>query len=130
MKKLVEVRYVKKERFEEPLFNVNVVIAAYVTVQARLKLNSNLELLQKDVLYFDTDTIVYVKRSETPLVATGSYLGNMTNELKDYGVGAYISEFVSTGPKNYAYIVQCPDGRSVSVVKFRDSPSILSLLKN
>ena len=34
----------------------------------------------------------------------GNFLGDMTDELeKPYGAGSYITEFVSGGPKNYAY---------------------------
>jgi len=39
---------------------------------------------------------------EVPL---GCFLGDMTDELKGYGSGAYISEFIGAGPKNYAYRV-------------------------
>jgi hypothetical protein len=42
------------------------------------------------------------KESEPPLIETGDNLGDMKNELKP---GEYISEFVSGGPKNYAYRV-------------------------
>jgi len=38
-------------------------------------------------------------------VPTGNYLGDMTNELKDYGPDSYITEFASAGPKNYGYKV-------------------------
>ncbi len=40
---------------------------------------------------------------------TGCYLGDMTNELEDYHKDAYISEFVSGGPKNYGYRVKTPE---------------------
>jgi hypothetical protein len=33
----------------------------------------------------------------------------MTDELAAYGDGAYISKFVSAGPKNYGYEVTVPD---------------------
>ena len=36
------------------------------------------------------------------LVETGDNLGDMTSELKPYEI---ISEFVSAGPKNYAYTI-------------------------
>jgi hypothetical protein len=32
----------------------------------------------------------------------------MTDELEEYGQGAYISEFVSGGPKHYGYEVTVP----------------------
>lgn len=49
----------------------------------------------------------------------GSFLGDMTNELEDYGQGAYIEEFVSGGPKNYGFKVRKPDGKVEYVVKIR-----------
>ena len=40
-----------------------------------------------------------------PKVKTGDYLGDLTNELQEYGYGSFIQEFVSGGPKNYAFSV-------------------------
>ena len=42
----------------------NVVIAAFVTAQARLKLYGVLEKLNERVLYFDTDSIIYVHKPD------------------------------------------------------------------
>ena len=48
----------------------------------------------------------------------GNFLGEMTDEVtQDYGVGAYICEFASGGPKNYAYKVLKPDGTYKSNIK-------------
>ncbi|KAJ8914412.1 hypothetical protein NQ315_017506 [Exocentrus adspersus] len=77
--------------------------AAYVTTQARLKLYSSLEKLGDRVLYYDTDSVIYVSREGERDVPTGSCLGEMTDELEGYGAGSHIKEFVSGGPKNYAY---------------------------
>jgi hypothetical protein len=41
-------------------------------------------------------------------VETGDYLGDLTDELEEFGSGSYIEEFVSDGPKNYAFTVFCP----------------------
>ena len=41
---------------------------------------------------------------------------SMTDELECYGPGSYITEFVSGGPKNYAYKVNCTKDKSVKVV--------------
>ena len=49
------LRWKTKEDFLEPLPNTNVILAAYTTAQARLKLYSLLEGLQERVLYMDTD---------------------------------------------------------------------------
>jgi hypothetical protein len=83
----------------------NVVIASYTTAMARMKLYSYLEQLGTRVLYYDTDSVIYVNRPGDVDVETGDYLGEMTDELQEYGEGSYISEFVSGGPKNYAYKV-------------------------
>jgi len=41
-------------------FKTNVAMAAFVTAQARLKLYDEIDKLEKRVLYFDTDSIIYV----------------------------------------------------------------------
>ncbi|XP_018577064.1 uncharacterized protein LOC108915498 [Anoplophora glabripennis] len=99
------VNWEHREEAYDPLATVNVVIAAYVTTQARLKLYSYLEQLGDRVLYYDTDSVIYVAKDGEYDVPTGEFLGDMTDELEGYGPGSYISEFVSGGPKNYAYKV-------------------------
>ncbi|KAJ8909911.1 hypothetical protein NQ315_014918 [Exocentrus adspersus] len=95
------VNWEHKEETYDPLATVNVVLAAYVTTQARLKLYSYLEKLGDRVLYYDTDSVIYTCREGDEYdVPTGEFLGDMTDEL---GAGSYITEFVSGGPKNYAY---------------------------
>ena len=89
--------------------NVNVAVAAYVTTGARLKLYEYLEQLGESVLYCDTDSVIYIHTvGKTQKISTGDYLGDLTNELEEFGVGSYIEEFVSGGPKNYAFSVFCP----------------------
>ena len=65
-----------------------------------LKLHdSALSLLKEKVLYHDTDSFLFVCPSgEQPLL--GDFLGDWKSEL---GPGEYITEFISTGRKNYAY---------------------------
>ena len=78
----------------------NIFVAAFTTSHARLKLYHSLELLQDQVLYYDTDSIVYRWKQGQPSIATSDFLGDMKNELDD---GDVINEFVSGGAKNYAY---------------------------
>lgn len=99
------VNWEHREEAFDSLTTVNVVIASYVTTQARLKLYSYLEKLEKRVLYYDTDSVIYVSRPDEFEVPTGEFIGDMTDELESYGPGSYITEFVSGGPKNYAYKV-------------------------
>ena len=53
--------------------------------------------------------MIYVQNvSERRRVKTGDYLGDVTGELEEFGVGSYIEAFVSVGPKNYEFYVFCP----------------------
>ena len=79
---------------------VNIFIAAFTTCWVRLKLYSYLEQLQQQVLYFDTDSVIFSWKPGHPDIPLGDFLGEMTNELDD---GDYIIDFTSAGPKNYGY---------------------------
>ena len=50
----VELHYEYEKNFVEPNAKTNVVIAAFTTAYARLKLYDVLDLLQERVLYYDT----------------------------------------------------------------------------
>lgn len=58
----------------------NVVIAAYTTAQARLKLYSYLESLGDRTLYADTDSIIFTARLGEWSPPLGDYLGVITDE--------------------------------------------------
>ena len=58
-------------------------------------------MLGTRALYYDTDSVIFVSRPGDVDPKTGSVLGELTNELKK--PDDYIVEFVSGGPKNYAY---------------------------
>ena len=95
----VEVQYKCFDEFVQQNNKVNVVIAAFTTAYARLKLYDLLDLLQERVLYYDTDSVIYLHKPDKPNPPLGNYLGDLTDELN----GDYITSFVSGGPKNYAY---------------------------
>lgn len=57
---VVEMRWKNINEFVEASGRTNVVLAAYTTAQARLKLYSYLEKLDKRTLYADTDSIIFV----------------------------------------------------------------------
>ena len=107
----VEIQYIEKEGFVEENNKVNIVIAAFTTAYARLKLYDLLDLLQERVLYYDTDSVVYVHEPGKPDPPLGDYLGELTDELK----GDYITTFISGGPKNYAYVTNTGE----AIVKIR-----------
>ncbi len=52
-------RFKMNDEFAQPLKNTNVVLAAYVTAHARLRLYKCLEQLQDRVLYFDTGNVIF-----------------------------------------------------------------------
>ena len=54
---------------------------------------------RKQVLYYDTDSVVYRWRPGQPYIAIGDFLGDMTDELDE----DVITEFVSGDAKNYGY---------------------------
>ena len=93
-------------------------MGAYVTAGTRLHLYTYLDRLQQRAIYCDTDSVLFVQPSdESALVGSGDSLGAMTSELKP---SEYIEEFVSGGPKNYAYrIVDSATGERKTVCKVR-----------
>jgi len=117
--KMIAVTYVQKDEFVEVMANTNPVIAAYTTAHARLKLYSYIEKLNERVMYFDTDSVVYLsdlKKHGQYEVPIGTSLGEMTDETREFGEGAIIDEFVSGGPKNYAYKVVVPNKKEPTFV--------------
>lgn len=68
----------------------NIFLAAFTTAWARLKLYGEMEKLGQDVLYHDTDSIIYASngKNDPPL---GNFLGDFTDELD----GDTITTFVS-----------------------------------
>ena len=81
--------------------NINIFIACFTTCWACLKLYEALQHLQQQVLYFDTDSVIYKWKPNAPELPLGQYLGQFTNELDD--PSDYITEFAAAGPKNYGY---------------------------
>ena len=60
---MVRVRYVQEEACVDGLPNVNVVVACFTTVMARLELYKYMEQLGDRLVYFDTDSLIF----ESPL---------------------------------------------------------------
>jgi len=56
--------------------------------------------LGERVLYYDTDSVIYLEEEGQPNPVLGDYLGEFTSELDP---DDSIVEFVSGGPKNYGY---------------------------
>jgi hypothetical protein len=100
------------------LRHVNEIIGSFVTAGARIHLYRYVDKLQDKAFYCDTDSVIYIQpRDEPALVETGDNLGAMSSELKP---GVFIQEYVSGGPKNYAYkTVNSVIGEQKTVCKLR-----------
>ena len=106
---VVEMRWKNKNEFVEASKRTNVVLAAYTTAQARLKLYSYLEKLEKRPLYADTDSIIFATDENEWKPSLGDYLGDLTDEVP----ANKITHFVTGGPKNYGYKLDKPDTNSI-----------------
>ena len=96
----VEIHY-KHQLQDDPVSpNLNIFIACFTTCWARLKLYKQLNKLNKCVLYFDTDSVIFKSLPGDEPLQLGEYLGDFKNELNE---GDTITEFASGGPKNYGY---------------------------
>ena len=97
---MVKVHYQYQDQDIPVSPNLNIFVACLTTCWARLWLYAALEQLQQRVLYYDTDSIVFLQDEGQCNPVLGNHLGEFTSELDDDG---YIVEFVSGGPKNYGY---------------------------
>ena len=97
---MVEVHYQYQDKDIPVSPNLNIFVATFTTCWARLRLYEALELLGQRVLYYDTDSVVYLGEEGQPNPVLGDYLGEFTSEMDDDDT---IEEFVSGGPKNYGY---------------------------
>ena len=95
----VQVDWLYFEDFIEPSSRTNVVIAAYTTAQARLKLYSYLQHLGERTLHCDTESVIFKTSPEEWKPPLGDLLGDLTDEAR----GNSITHFVTGDPKNYAY---------------------------
>lgn len=80
----------------------NLAVAGFVTAYGRVTLLRHMENVERvrvgRVLYFDTDSVIFVERSGDPEVPTGSFLGDLTDEIPSWWK---CDTFACGGPKNY-----------------------------
>ncbi len=102
------VSYRHNEQFIPGSKYTNVVLAAFTTTLAWLKLYELLKILCEKALYMDTDSVIFIspKDSDPLHYYLGDNLEKVTDEITaEHGEGTHIVEFVSGGPKNYGYKV-------------------------
>ena len=81
-------------------------VAAYVSTQARLKLYEYLSKSVRSLLYCDADSVIFIEKdNDPPNVKTRDYMGDVTHDLEVYGSWSFVEEFLSSGPKTYAFSV-------------------------
>ena len=108
---VMEIEFRNAVDFEPLSSKTNPVIAAFCTSWARIKLWFAMNDLGSRVLYHDTDSIIFSTAVNQIMPSLGNYLGDLTNELSCGSLGCkaincsghWITEFISCGPKNYAY---------------------------
>ena len=98
---MVQMSYTYKDHFVDNSYNTNIFVACFTTSSARLMLYEKLDYLDKQVLYFDTDSIVYIESQNSKAIETGDMLGELTDELDGETIN---NTFVSGGPKNCSFI--------------------------
>ena len=108
---VIELEFKNSDDFEPLSSRTNVVIAAFCTSWARLKLWFVMDKLGSRVLYHDTDSFIFSSAQGEDDPKLGNYLGDLTDELtcknigckKENCEGHWIQEFISCGPKNYSF---------------------------
>ena len=145
---LMLVEYCNSVEFEPVDVKTNVIVAAFCTTWARLKLWAAMEKINHRVIYHDTDSIIYSFLPNDYCLPTGQYLGELTDELScdklncvGCKTGHYIVEFVSCGPKNYAYRLNsgeivckvrgfCLNFNASQIINFESMKDVLLAWKN
>ena len=97
----IQVEWIYKKDCQPEDNKTNIYLATLTTCWAWLKLYSVLEKVNRNVLNYVTDSVIYLSSPRNYDPPIRDYLGKHTNELKK---GEHIVEFVSGGPKNYMYI--------------------------
>ena len=78
---ILEVKVMKHEQACKGAKKTSIFIACFTTALARLKLYEELQKLEEQVLYYDTDSVIYSWKEDQPFIPTGIFLGEMTDEL-------------------------------------------------
>ena len=106
------MQYKLREEYSIGGTRSNIFIAAMTTCHAHLKLYREIARLGDRVLYFDTDSIVFISRPGEYETKLCDFLGEFTDKLQCKDIGCeekgcrkkhFITEFISAGPKNYSF---------------------------
>ena len=108
---IMQIETQDSPHFSDTHLNTNVVIAAFTTCYARIRLWKVLHFLGPRVFYTDTDSVLYEHIPGEPDPPEGNHLGDLVNEhsCKQLNCsdpacsGHFIQEFIGGGPKHYGY---------------------------
>ena len=81
------MEYKQSEEFEEPSNKTNVIILAFCSAYAHIKLLQMMNKLCNCVMYHDTDSIIYTYKLQEWIPPIGEYLGDLTDELSCSKIG-------------------------------------------
>jgi len=76
---MVYASYEKKDEFWNVSYNTNIFIACFTSSWAKLRLYSMLDLLNKNVCYCDTESVVYIENEQTKAIVD-QYIGDGLGE--------------------------------------------------
>ena len=118
--RMIHVSFVEKDMM--PSSFTNVVIGSMVTSYARCWLFTKcIDLLDaQQLLYVDTDSIVFVEKAGLPTLTLENQLGGLTDEIQgNYKVEDHIGIWCATGNKSYSFqLKNNPHIRSTKVKGF------------
>jgi hypothetical protein len=97
----VMVTYAAREGYNEGNGTSNLAIASFTTSHARLRLLTMMRKLGSRLIYYDTDSVIYVSRPGDWEPERSSFLGGWDSQLEPGE--SHIVRFVSLGPKVYSY---------------------------
>ena len=100
--KYIQVFYKNDNLSNETRSKTNIVLACFITAYARLNLYNVLEKLDRQIIYSDTDSIIYWVEEGLYDPPTGENLGDLTNEISKEK-GNHIVEVVAIAEKCYGY---------------------------
>ena len=117
----IQISYQYKQEYVKNDYNTNMAIACFTTSRARMRLYEEaLKPLDRQVLYFDTDSVVYKYDKCNPedlILKNGDLLGDWTNELENNE--KMVGTFLSGGPKNYSYELEETDKEGKTKTKYK-----------
>ena len=84
---MIMMEYKQSEEFKELSNKTNVIISAFCSAYAHIKLWQMMNKLGNCVMYHDTDSIIYPYKLQEWIPPIGEYLGDLMDELSCSKIG-------------------------------------------